>query len=60
MRHFTPTGEVITAAFLTDFHVAVIEVSDSRLDGQSKPGSEQTNLAAGFPVHCWGVGLDDL
>ena len=27
---------------------------------QAGPGSEQPNLAIGVPVHCRGLGLDDL
>ena len=30
------------------------------IQGQAGPSSEQPDLAVGVPVHCRGVGLDDL
>ena len=30
------------------------------LQGQGERGSEQPDLAVGVPVHCRGIGLDDL
>ena len=30
------------------------------IQGQAGQGSEQSDLSVGVPVHCRGVGLDDL
>ncbi len=30
------------------------------IQSQAEPGSEQPDLAVDIPVHCMGVGLDDL
>mgnify|MGYP001855345563 CR=1 FL=1 len=30
------------------------------IQGQAEPGSENLDLPVGVPVHCSGVGLDDL
>ena len=38
----------------------MVEVLSRGIQGQAGPGSEQPDLAIDVPVHCRGVGLDEL
>ena len=62
MKHCFHTSIRATVHHPTQSNICfhMVDAVPGDIQGRARQGSEQPGLAVGVPVHCRGVGLDDI